>query len=52
MKLSRQIHIRMTQFEESMDFIRKSAGKANVHDGLFTEATNTDAILSYLDQNN
>ena len=40
------------QFEESMDFIRKSAGKANVHDGLFTEATNTDAILSYLDQNN
>lgn len=40
------------QFEESMDFIRKSAGKANVHDGLFTEATNTDAILSYLDKNN
>lgn len=40
------------QFEESMDFIRKSAGKATVHDGLFTEATNTDAILSYLDKNN
>lgn len=40
------------QFEESMDFIRNSAGKANVHDGLFTEATNTDAILSYLDKNN
>lgn len=40
------------QFEESMEFIRKSAGKANVHDGLFTEATNTDAILSYLDKNN
>ena len=39
------------QFEESMDFIRKSAGKATVHDGLFTEATNTDAILSYLDKN-
>lgn len=40
------------QFEESMAFIRKSAGKANVHDGLFTEATNTEAILSYLDKNN
>lgn len=40
------------QFEESMAFVRKSAGKANVHDGLFTEATNTDAILSYLDKNN
>lgn len=40
------------QFEESMDFIRKSAGKATVHDGLFAEATNTDAILSYLDKNN
>lgn len=40
------------QFEESMDFIRKSASKATVHDGLFTEATNTDAILSYLDKNN
>ncbi|MBO5484563.1 MAG: NAD(P)H-dependent oxidoreductase [Lachnospiraceae bacterium] len=40
------------QFEESMEFVRKSAGKANVHDGLFTEATNTEAILSYLDKNN
>lgn len=40
------------QFEESMAFIRKSAGKANVHDGLFTEATNTEVILSYLDKNN
>lgn len=39
------------QFEESMEFIWKSAGKANVHDGLFTKATNTDAILSYLDEN-
>lgn len=40
------------QFEESMDFIRESAGNATVHDGLFTKATNTDAILSYLDTSN
>lgn len=40
------------QFEESMDFIRKSAGRATVHDGLFTEPANTDAILSYLGKNN
>lgn len=40
------------QFKESMDFIRKSAGEGTVHDGLFTEATNTDAILSYLNKNN
>ena len=36
------------QFEESMKFIRKSAGKANVHDGLFVRATDTTGIYNYL----
>lgn len=39
------------QFEQSMDFVRGCAGSATVHDGLFTEPSDTDAITSYLEQN-
>lgn len=39
------------QFENSMEFVRESAVGANVHDGLFTEASDTDGILTYLSEN-
>ena len=39
------------QFNQSMQFIRGCAPGAVVHDGLFTRATNTDAITAYLTEN-
>lgn len=36
------------QFDNSMDFVRENAVGANVHDGLFAEATDTEAIQEYL----
>lgn len=39
------------QFEESMEFVRGCAGDANVHDGLFVNADDTDAIITYLNEN-
>lgn len=39
------------QFENSMEFVRASAKGANVHDGLFIGASDTDGILAYLSQN-
>ena len=39
------------QFENSMEFVRESAAGANVHDGLFTEASDTEGILAYLTEN-
>lgn len=39
------------QFENSMGFVRESASGANVHDGLFTEASDTEGILAYLTEN-
>lgn len=39
------------QFENSMEFVRESAAEANVHDGLFTEASDTEGILDYLTEN-
>lgn len=39
------------QFENSMEFVRESAAGAKVHDGLFTEASDTEGILAYLTGN-
>ena len=39
------------QFDNSMDFVRENATGANVHDGLFVRATDTDGIKAYLDKN-
>lgn len=39
------------QFAQSMDFVRKTAGGATVHDGLLTRPSNTGAITEYLEQN-
>lgn len=39
------------QFENSMKFVRESAVGANVHDGLFTKAADTESILDYLTEN-
>lgn len=39
------------QFDNSMEFVRNSAEGADVHDGLFTEATDTDGIKKYLSEN-
>ena len=39
------------QFNQSMQFVRQCAPGAAVHDGLFTRATNTEAITAYLTQN-
>lgn len=39
------------QFTNSMDFVRENAAGANVHDGLFTEASDTEGILAYLREN-
>lgn len=40
-----------SQFENSMEFVRESAAGANVHDGLFTEASDRSGILGYLTEN-
>ncbi len=37
-------------FDNSMEFVRESAKNANVHDGLFTKASDTDDILEYLNK--
>lgn len=39
------------QFDNSMKFVRECASDANVHDGMFVEATDTDGIQSYLTEN-
>lgn len=39
------------QFANSMDFVRECAKNANVHDGLFVRASDTDGIISYLESN-
>lgn len=38
------------QFGNSMDFVRESAAGANVHDGLFVRADDTDGIQEYLNE--
>ena len=39
------------QFGNSMDFVRESAAGANVHDGLFVRAEDTEGIQAYLNEN-
>lgn len=39
------------QFGNSMEFVKENAKGANVHDGLFTEADDTEGILAYLTEN-
>lgn len=39
------------QFENSMEFVRENAVGANVHDGLFTKASDAEGILAYLTEN-
>lgn len=39
------------QFDNSMEFVRENADGANVHDGLFVNAEDTDGIQEYLNQN-
>ena len=39
------------QFDNSMKFVKKNAKGANVHDGLFVEASDTDGISNYLKEN-
>lgn len=39
------------QFNNSMDFVRESANGAIIHDGLFTESSDTDGIQAYLKEN-
>ncbi len=39
------------QFDNSMEFVRENAAGANVHDGLFVEATDSDGIREYLTAN-
>lgn len=39
------------QFENSMEFVKECATNATVHDGLFVRATDTEGILSYLNDN-
>lgn len=41
----------MEQFNNSMDFVRENAAGANVHDGLFVQAENTEGITSYMKAN-
>ena len=40
-----------THFENSMAFVRECAKSAVVHDGLYVSASNTGAILDYLERN-
>lgn len=39
------------QFDNSMDFVRTSAAGANVHDGLFVAASDSESVLAYLTDN-
>lgn len=39
------------QFDNSMDFVRQSAGNGTVHDGLFADASDTEGISAYLSEN-
>ena len=39
------------QFENSMEFVRENTAGANVHDGLFIRANDTDGNLAYLTKN-
>lgn len=39
------------QFDTSMEFVRENAAGANVNDGLFVQADDTDGIMSYLQAN-
>ncbi|MGN1109349.1 MAG: flavodoxin [Oscillospiraceae bacterium] len=39
------------QFAQSMEFVRETAGTAEVHDGLFAKPSDTRAITEYLEQN-
>lgn len=39
------------QFENSMEFVREDADGANVHDGLFVNAEDTNGIQEYLTVN-
>lgn len=39
------------QFDNSMDFVREYASGANVHDGLFVSASDTEGIQAYLEAN-
>lgn len=39
------------QFDNSMEFVRTSAGNATVHDGLFADEADTEAIDAYLSDN-
>ena len=39
------------QFENSMEFVRENADGANVHDGLFVNAEDTNGIQEYLTVN-
>ncbi len=39
------------QFDNSMEFVRENAAGANVHDGLFVSASDTEGILEYLTEN-
>lgn len=40
------------QFENSMEFVRECAGSGNVHDGLFSRASDEASIEEYLKNNN
>lgn len=39
------------QFGNSMEFVRESASGANVHDGLFVSASDTEGMQAYLETN-
>ena len=39
------------QFNNSVEFVRDNAGRANVHDGLFAEPSDTETIDGYLSDN-
>ena len=39
------------QFANSMEFVKESAKGADVHDGLFVRASDSDAIIDYLSEN-
>ncbi len=39
------------QFANSMDFVTESAGNGMVHDGLFVDESDTEAIQSYVSEN-
>lgn len=39
------------QFDNSMEFVREYASGANVYDGLFVSASDTEGIQSYLEEN-